>query len=150
MCIYSYNFKLQSPWGYSPLDASHLSGHFFHCSEQVLKSLILIPSSDSAILCFTSSTSTKHSFPFEVVLIQRNKRKFLRDENRWIGRVGHESHTVFGQQLLSTQRGVGRCAHNSPIMKCANTMNESSKKIHWNWRQPLTIMPAGTLIRMGS
>ena len=42
----------------------------------------------------------------------------------------HEDHAVFGQKLLNTQHGVGRCAHKSPIMKWANVMKESSRNIH--------------------
>ena len=34
----------------------------------------------------------------------------------------------FGQKLLTTQRGVGRCAYKSNVMKWANTLQESSKK----------------------
>ena len=34
----------------------------------------------------------------------------------------------FGQKLLNTEHGVGRCACKSPIMKWANTLKESSKK----------------------
>ena len=34
----------------------------------------------------------------------------------------------FGQNMLSTQPCVGRCARKSPIMKWANALKESSKK----------------------
>ena len=36
---------------------------------------------------------------------------------------------VFGQKLLNTRHNVGRCSHKSPIMKWANILKESSKKI---------------------
>ena len=35
---------------------------------------------------------------------------------------------VFGEKLLNTQHGVGKCTCKSPIMKWANTLEESSKK----------------------
>ena len=38
-------------------------------------------------------------------------------------------HAVFGQKLLNTQHGVGRCARKSPIMKWANMSKESSEKL---------------------
>ena len=43
--------------------------------------------------------------------------------------VGHGGHAVFGQKLLNIQSGVGRYACKSPIMKWANLLKESSKKI---------------------
>ena len=52
-------------------------------------------------------------------------------------------HVIFGQKLLNV------CAGKSPIMKWANTLKESSKKIHRSQAQPLTTMPVGTLIQMG-
>ena len=59
--------------------------------------------------------------------------------------MGHGVHAVFAQKLLNTQRGVGRCAHKSPIMKWANALKESSKK---NSLKPNT--PAGALIQLDS
>ena len=40
--------------------------------------------------------------------------------------MGHV-HADFGQKLLNTQCGMGRCAHKSPIMKQANVLKESQK-----------------------
>ena len=34
---------------------------------------------------------------------------------------------LFGQKLLNTQRGMGKCADKSPIMKETNALKESSK-----------------------
>ena len=59
-------------------------------------------------------------------------------------KVGHGGHAVLGQKLLNTQRGVGRCACKSPIMKWANALSLQKKKIHWSQTQLLT-KPAGTL-----
>ena len=80
----------------------------------------------------------------------RETKKVTLGEIRWIGRVGHQGHAIFGQKLLNTQCGVGRCARKSPIMKWVATLKESSKEIHWSWTQPLTTMPAGALIQVGS
>ena len=66
-----------------------------------------------------------------------------------IGRVGHEV-MHFGQKLMNTQRGVGRCACKSPTVKWANKMKVSSKKLHGNQTQPLTTLPGGALIQVGS
>ena len=43
--------------------------------------------------------------------------------------MGHRGHAIFGQKLLNTQHSVGSYTCNSPIMKWANTLKESSKKI---------------------
>ena len=37
--------------------------------------------------------------------------------------MGHEVHAVFGQKLLKTQCGVGRCARKPPIIKWANVLS---------------------------
>ena len=147
--MYSYVFKLQSPSKYSPFNAIHLSGHFFHCSEQSLNSLILMPFSASAVFCFTSSTSATR-FPLRTFYTQENKKKVVWGEMGWMGKVEHGGHAVFGQKLLNTQHSAVRCACKSPIMKWANALKESSKKIHWSWTQLLTTPPAGTRIQMGS
>ena len=57
---------------------------------------------------------------------QTNK-KVTQVKIRWIGRVGHRGHVIFGQKPLNTQHGVGRCIHKSSIMKWANALKESSK-----------------------
>ena len=68
-------------------------------------------------------------------------KKVTQGEIRWIGRVGYGGHAILGQKLLNTQHGVGRCAPKSPIMRWANMLKESSKKIHWSLSQPLTTTP---------
>ena len=138
-------FKLQSPLKYSPFHAVHLSRCFFYFSKQFLNLLILLPFSTSAVFCFTSSTSAK-PLPLRTYFIWGNKKKCW---SGWIGRVGHRSRAIFGRKLQNTQHGVGRSVHKSPIMKLV-TRWRVFKKIHWSWMQPLTTMPAGTLIQMGS
>ena len=148
MCVYSYMFKLQSPWKYSPFDAIHKSrlfstaqSHFW--TNQFWCLLVLLP------FCFTSSTSAKH-FPFEDFSHPGKQKQITWSEIRWTGRVGHGGQAVFGQKLLNTWCGVGRCDHKSPTRKWANKLKESSKKIHWSQTQPLTTTPAVALIQMGS
>ena len=121
----------------------------FPLLKTVLNSLILMPFSASAFFFyFTSSTSAKR-FPLRTFFIQ-GTQKSCSGWNLWIRRMGHGGHAIFGQKLLITQCDVGKCAHKSPIIKWANTLKESSNKIHWSWTQPLTTMLAGTLIQMGS
>ena len=125
-------FKLQWPSKYSSFDAIHLSRHFCPCSKQFLNSLILRPFSASAVFCFTSSTLAK-CFPLRTFFIQGNKNKVTRGKIRWIGRVGHQESCHFRSktaQHLNTQCLLV-CAgalRNSPIMKWANALKESSKK----------------------
>ena len=73
-CIYSYRLEIQSSSKYSAFDAIHLSRHFFHCSEQFLNSLHLMPVSASAVFCFTSSTLAI-CFPLRTFFIWGNKKK---------------------------------------------------------------------------
>ena len=99
---------------------------FFHCSKQFWNSSILMPFGASVVFCFTSATSAKF-FPLRTFFTQRNKKKshFGRD---WVNSgVGYGGHAIFGQKLLNTQCGVGRCTCKSPIMKWANVLKESSK-----------------------
>ena len=42
--------------------------------------------------------------------------------------MGHRGQAIFGQKLLNTQCGVGRCAHKSPTMKWAKAMRVFNKK----------------------
>ena len=89
--------------------------------------LVLMPFSASATFCFTSSTLAK-CFSLRTFFIQGNKQKKVsQGEIRWIGRVGHRGHAAFGQKLLNTQCGVGRCARKSPIMKWANRVKVFKK-----------------------
>ena len=147
--MYSYMFKLQSPSKYSPFDTIHVLKHFpllktvfevprFWCF------LVLLP---FLFVCFTSSALAK-SFPSRTFIIQGHK-KVAQEEIRWIGWVGHRDYANFGQKLLNTQHGVGRCTRNHPSW-IGQTHWKSSKKIHWSRRQPLTTTPASTLMHMGS
>ena len=105
---------------------------FFHSSEQFLNSSILMPFSASAIFCSASFTSAK-CFPLRTFFIQGNKNKVTRGKIRWIGRVGHQESCHFRSktaQHLNTQCLLV-CAgalRNSPIMKWAKALKESSKK----------------------
>ena len=115
---------LQSCSKYSPFDTIHLLRHFFHHSKQFLNSLILMPFNASAIFCFTSSTFARH-FPLKTFFTWGNKTSCSgRDWVKW-----HRGNTIFGQKLLNTQHGVGRCTGKSSIMKWANMLKESYKKI---------------------
>ena len=125
--MYSYMFKLQSPSKYSPFDAIDLLKHFFHCLKQFLDLSILMPFSDSVTFCFTSSISEKQ-FPLRTFFIQGNKKKVAQGEIKWMERVEHGGHNVFGQKWMNTEHDMGRCTCKSLIMKWANALKESSKK----------------------
>ena len=146
-CIYSYLFKFQSPSKYFPFDELHPPRCFYPCSKQFLNSSILTPF--SVLSFFVSPLLHLHigkMFPFEDFFFIRDK-KVARGETGWIGRLGQGGHAIFYQKLPSTQSGVGRWAHESPIRKWAHEVKESSKKKpHWSQMQPLTPPPAGTLI----
>ena len=151
LCIYFYMFKPQSPSKYSPFGAIHPSRCFFHCSKQFLNSVILMPFSTSAIFCFASSTSAKH-FPLRTLFIQETTttKKLLGERSVEWGVGARESCCLWSKTAEHSKTGVGRCICKSPIMKWANPLKDPSKKIHWSQMQPLTTMPAGTLIQMGS
>ena len=110
LCVYSYMFKLQSPSKCSPFDAIHLSRCFFHCSKQFLNLSILMLFSASAgflFFClFVSPLLPWQSISLWGLFSSRETKKVAWGENRWIGRVGHGDHAVFGQKLLNTQGGV--------------------------------------------
>ena len=127
LCIYSYMFKPQSPSKYSPLDAMHLLKHFFPLLKTGFE---LIHFDAFQCLChfLVHLFYTGKMIPFkDFFFIRGNKIKGTLGETGGIGRVGHGGHAVFGQKLLNTQCGVSRCAHESPIVKWANTLKESSK-----------------------
>ena len=89
-----------------------------------------MPISASVIFDFTSSTSAKHS-PLKTFFIQGNKQKKSRLGRDQVNREGGaQGHAIFGQKLLNTQLGVGRCTHKSPVVKWVNVLNESSEQIH--------------------
>ena len=129
-------FKLQSPSQDSPFDAIHLLRYFFHCSKLFLNSLILMSFSVLAIFLFYLFHMGK-MFPFEdFFMAGGGGRGINRSHSGWRGRVGYGGHAVFSQKLQNTQRGVGRCTCKSPIMKWANMLKESSKKIQINLLKP--------------
>ena len=122
-------FKLQSPSKHSPFDAIHLSRCFFYCSKQFLSSSILMPFLASAIFClFVSPLPHQQNVPFEVFFHLGKQKKSLMEKSGEWGGWGTGVMLFFGQKLLNTQHSVGRWAHESPIMKWANTLKESSKK----------------------
>ena len=86
-----------------------------------------MPFSASAVLFHLSHISK--SFLFETFFSQETKKESL-GPDRLNREGGVWGHAIFGQKLLNTHRGVGRCAHKSPIMTWANALKESSKKIH--------------------
>ena len=43
--------------------------------------------------------------------------------------MGHGAHAVFWSKTAEHSAGTGRCAHKSPMMKWANALKESSKKL---------------------
>ena len=132
LCIYSYMFKLQSPSKCFLFDPIHLSRHFsttqnrfwthpFWCLLVLLMFFI-------SLLQHQQNSSLWGSFSS-----RETKKKVTRGEIRWIGKVRHGGHVIFGLELPNTQHSVGSCAHKLPIMKWANTLKESSKNIHWSW-----------------
>ena len=149
VCIYFNMFKLRSPSKYSPFDEYTYEDIFSHCSKQFLNSSILMLFSAPAIFCFTSSISAK-CFLWGHFSSRETKKKVTQGKIGWIRRLGNGGNAVFGKKLLNTQCSVSRYASKSPIMKWANTLKKSSKKIHLSQIQHLTTPPAGTLIQMDS
>ena len=142
----SVTFKVLCIWCSTPTET------FSHCSKEFSNLSILMPFSGSAGFLF-------HLFHIGKMLPcedffhpgkQKKKKSCLGQD--WVTKEGEArgSCSFFGQKLMNTQRGVGRCAYKSPTMKWANSVKESSKTIHWSQTQPLTTTPAGTLFQMGS
>ena len=117
-------FQLQLPSKYAPFAAIHLLRLFFHCSKQLLNLSILIPLSISAIFCC-------HLFHIDKIFffMQVNKKSCLVTLGKW-GGVRHKGHAVLCQKLLNTQHSLDGCACKSPIVKWANALKQSSRKIH--------------------
>ena len=88
----------------------YTSWDFFHCSKQVLNSSVLMPFSGAAFFCLFRLFHISKMFPCEDIFHPRKQQKITQGEIGWIGRVRHRIHAVFGQKLLNTQHGVGRCA----------------------------------------
>ena len=102
-------FEVLSIWCNTPIET------FFHCSKQVLNSLILITFNASAI--------------FLNLFFQLGEweNKVAQGEIGWTRRVRQRDHAIFDQKLLNTQHGTGRCAHISSIVKWANGLKEFPK-----------------------
>ena len=119
-------FKPQSLPKYSPFDTIHLWRLFSTAQDSCWTCqfwcLLVFPP------YFTSYTLAK-SFPLRTLLSSKEtKKKVAQGKIGWIRKVGYGVHAMFGQKLLTTQYGVGRCAGKSPIMKWANTCWKSLKK----------------------
>ena len=119
--IYSYMFKLQSPSKYS-FDAIHLLRHFLHCSKQFLNSSVFMPFFVSKLFHISKT------FPFEDFFHPGGKKNLTEGKIRWLGRVGHEDHAIFGQKLPNTQCSVGRCTHKSPMANWPNMFKKPLEK----------------------
>ena len=83
-------------------------------------------------------------------------------EVRWIGRVGHGGHDIFGPKPLNTHCSVGRCAHKSLIMTWTNAMifqkiftkaecslSQQRQMAHWYRWIPGTLTSRGSLYYKG-
>ena len=82
------------------------------------------------LLFLVSSLPRRQNVPLWGLFSTRETTKKVNwGEIRWLSRVEHGSHAVSGQKLLNSQCSLGRCARKSPIMKWANALKESSKKI---------------------
>ena len=119
-------FKLQLSSKYSPFDAIHLSRCFSTAQNRFLNFSILMPFSTSALFCFTSPTLAK-CFPLRTFLSRETQKSHWAEFKR-IRRVGHGGHDVFGQKVLNTQHGVGRCTPKSSIMKWVTVLKVFKKK----------------------
>ena len=148
MCIYSYMFKFPSLSKYFPFDTIHISKCFFHCSEQFLNSLVLMSFGASAIFHFTSSWPAK-CFPLRTFFIQGNKKSCSGQD--WERREDEaQGSCLFWSKTAEHAAWCGQGTCKSPVMKWANALKESSKRIRWSPTQPLTTMPASKVIHMGS
>ena len=121
--------------------------HFFCCSKQFLNSLILMHFSASPIFLFHLFTSAKYC-PLRTFFIQENKKSCSGRDR--VNREGGTQGACHFFKNCWTQHGVGRCARKAPMMKWANRLKNSSKKIHWSRTEPLTTPPVGTLLQVGS
>ena len=62
-------------------------------------------------------------------LSRKTNKKVTGVKIRWIGRLGHGGHGIFGWKLLNTQCGVGRCALNHPSW---------NGQMHWVFKKKFT------------
>ena len=89
---------------------------FFHCSKQVLNWSILMPFSASAVFLF-HLFHIGRTFTFEDFFHLEKQNKSYSGWDQVSREGGAQKSCCFGQKLLKTQCGVGRCAHKSCIMK---------------------------------
>ena len=87
-------------------------------AQKFFNLLILMLFSASAILFHLFHIDK--TFPFEDFFHPRKQKKLLRASLGW--GMGFMPF-IFGQKLLNTQRGVGRCTCKSPIVKWANVLS---------------------------
>ena len=144
-CVFILIFKLQSPSKYSPFVAIHWILLQYFWTHPFWCLLVLLP-------FFVSPLPHWQNISFWGIFSswETNKIKSCLVWDKWIRRVGHRGHAVFGQKLLNTKCSGGRCAHKLPIMKWANVLKESSKRNCQSQTQPLITTPTGTLIQMSS
>ena len=106
MCIYSHMFKLQSLSKYSPFDAIHLLRFFFHCSKQVLNSLIW------CLLVFLPFLALHLPHQQNVslwgLILSRETKKCCLGQDQVNGELGTWGLGRFCQKLRNTQPSVGR------------------------------------------
>ena len=119
-CLNFNHLESTLHWCNSPIET------FFHCSQQFLNLLILMPFSSSATLFHLFHTGKM--FPFKDLFHMGKQKKVAWGKTRWIGRVGKEGSCHFGSKTAEPQCGMGRYVHSSPIIKWANMLNESSEK----------------------
>ena len=123
--IYSYRFKRQSPSSTLPLmqcpywdsfssAQSSFWTHWFWCL------LVLL-------LFFVSPLPQGKTFPSENRLHLGKQTTSCSEQDQVNREGGALGPCHFGQKLLNTQHGVGRCAHKSPITKWANVMSLQKK-----------------------
>ena len=137
-------FKLWLPSKYSPFNITRLSRHFFHWSKQFLNVWVLMSFSASAVFCFTFSTLGKY-FPLRTFFHPGKPKKYHLGHNQVTREGGTWGSCHFWSKTSEHQHGIGSCACKSPIMKWTRVF----KKIHGSGAQPLTTIPASTLIQMG-
>ena len=129
-------FKLQSPSKYSPFDAIYHTRHFFPLHKIVFELIHFDVFQCFTVFCFTSSTSVK-CFPLRMFFYLRGKICFS-GQDLVTREGGAQGYAIFGQKLLNIQRGVGRCACKSPIMKwkCIERVLSKKKPLKPNAASP--------------
>ena len=122
--------------------------HFFHCSNsfwtcQFWYLLVLLP-------FFSPLPHRQNVSLWGLFSSRETKTSHLGWD--WVNREGGAwGSCCSGSKTAGHSAQCGQVdSHKSPIMKWASVLKESSKRIHWSQTHPLTTVPAGTLIQMGS